>query len=90
MVARYVGATLGLLGFSIAVLAGLFTQNPVMVTLSRGILALFVFCLIGLVLGGVAQMVVNEHGKNRESEIHQRYRGESAGTQNGERETGPP
>jgi hypothetical protein len=73
MVARYAGAGLGLLAFTVTVVAGLAVHNPVTVTLSRSILALFVFCLIGLVLGTAAQMVVAEHGKRRESEITERY-----------------
>ena len=73
MVARYAGASLGLLAFTIAVFGGLVTRNPFSVTLSRGILALFVFCLIGLVLGHFAQMVVSEHARKREAEIRARY-----------------
>jgi len=75
VVARYVGAGLGLLAFTVTVVAGLLVRNPVTVTLSRSILALFTFCLIGFVLGTVAQMVVAEHEKKRESEIRKRYSG---------------
>lgn len=73
MVARYAGAGLGLLAFTITVVAGLLVRNPVTVTLSRSILALFTFCFIGFVLGTVAQMVVAEREKKRESEIRKRY-----------------
>jgi len=73
MVARYAGASLGLLAFIIVVTAGLIARNPVTVTLSRSIFALFLFCLIGLVLGRVAQMVVAEHEQKRETEIRKRY-----------------
>jgi len=73
MIARFAGAGLGLLAFAVAIIAGLIAQNPVTVTLSRGILALFVFCLIGLVLGKAAELVVAEHGRSREAEIRKRY-----------------
>ena len=73
MVARVLGASLGLLAFTITIIAGLWVQNPVTVTLSRSILALFLFCVIGLVLGGAAQLVINEHERKREEEIHTRY-----------------
>lgn len=73
MVARFTGATLGLLAFSITVVAGLSVSNPPTLILSRGILALFVFCVIGLVLGSAAQLVIREHEKNREAEIVRRY-----------------
>ena len=75
MVARYAGASLGLLAFAIVVTAGLIARNPVTVTLSRSIFALFLFCLIGLVLGRVAQVVVAENEHKRETEIRKRYHG---------------
>lgn len=74
MVARFAGASLGLFAFTVAVIAGIYVQNPVSVTLSRGIFALFLFCGIGLVLGAAAQVVVNEHEHKRESEILEEYR----------------
>lgn len=74
MVARYAGASLGLFAFAVAVGAGLLVRNPIDVTLSRGILALFIFCLIGMVLGEVARAVVAEHEKKREAKIRDRYR----------------
>ncbi len=83
MVARYAGASLGLLGFTITIVAGMFAQNPATVTLSRGILALFGFCVIGLVLGSAAQLVVNEHERKRESEIQKRYHDKTTGVPDG-------
>ncbi len=74
MVARFAGASLGLFAFTVAVIAGIYVQNPVSVTLSRGISALFIFCGIGLVLGAAAQRVVDEHEHKRESEILDKYR----------------
>lgn len=74
MVARILGASLGLLAFTITIIAGLYVQNPVTVTLARGILALFVFCVIGLVLGGAAQLIVNEHEREGAKEIREKYR----------------
>jgi hypothetical protein len=76
MVARVVGASLGLLAFTVTIVAGLYVQNPATVTLSRGVLALFVFCVLGLVLGGAAQIVINEHRDKREEEIRAQYREE--------------
>ena len=69
MVARVLGVSLGLLAFTVTIIAGLWVQNPVTVTLSRSILALFLFCVIGLVLGGAAQLVINEHERECEKEI---------------------
>lgn len=83
MVARFAGAGLGLVAFTITITAGLLARNPVEVTLSRSILALILFCLIGLLLGGVAQLVVAEYEKNREAEIRKRYPDDSTGTEDG-------
>ena len=94
MVARVAAASLGLLAFSVSLLAGLYVQNPATVTLSRSILALFVFCLIGLVLGGAAQLVIAEHEKTRESAIRKQYGEDStppaAADSEGGADGGPP
>ena len=78
MVARSSAAGLGLLAFAITATAGLVVENPVEVTLSRSILALIVFCLIGLLVGGAAQRVVSEHEKEKISRIRKRYHQDSA------------
>ncbi|HNQ22309.1 MAG TPA: hypothetical protein PKK06_04375 [Phycisphaerae bacterium] len=76
MVARFAAATLGLLAFTLTVIAGLVVGNPVTVTLSRSILALFLFSLLGLALGAVSQMIIAEHEAKRVAEIQARYREE--------------
>ena len=73
MIARFSGALLGLIAFTITVLAGLYAGNSVSVILSRSVLALACFCFIGLILGGAAQLVVAEHERQRESQIRERY-----------------
>ena len=67
MVSRYTGACLGLLAFAIATVAGLSVNNPPMLILSRAVSALALFCVIGLLLGTVAQAVLNEHHRRRET-----------------------
>lgn len=79
MVPRFAGACLGLLAFFITITAGLYVRNPVEVILSRSILALFVFCLIGFALGGAAQLAIAEYEKNRRSEIRDRFREDTEG-----------
>jgi hypothetical protein len=73
MLARFTGAALGLLAFTITVTAGFFTGNPITTTLSRSILALFSFCFLGLVLGAAAQAVVTDYVARRESKIREKY-----------------
>ena len=69
MIARYTGGILALLALSITIVVGLWAHNPVSLILSRAIWALCVFCVIGLVVGGVAQYVVNDYAKRRHKEV---------------------
>ncbi len=69
MVARLTGASLGFLAFTVTIVAGLAVGNPVSVTLSRSIFALFAFVILGMLLGGAAQLVIGEYGRKREAEI---------------------
>lgn len=78
MVARFTGAGLGLLAFAITVTSGLLVGNPIEVTLSRSILALILFCVLGLVLGGTAQCVIAEHHRQTEASIREQCRAEAA------------
>lgn len=73
MVARFTSAGLGLLAFAVTTIAGLAVQNPVTVTLSRSILALFLFCLLGFAVGAAAQAVVRDHERRRAFETRARY-----------------
>ena len=74
MVARFTGVGLGLLAFTITIVAGVWIQNSVTVTLSRSILALFVFCLIGFVLGSAADIVVAEHETGQAAKVREHFR----------------
>jgi len=65
MIARFSGATLGLLAFSVAVFGGLWVGNSATDILSRAIWSLVIFCALGLVLGAAAQAVVNEYARKR-------------------------
>jgi len=69
MVARFTGASLGLFAFSITLIAGLVVQNPFAVTISRGLIALFTFCLLGLVLGAAADKVLSERERNQVADL---------------------
>ena len=69
MIGRYTGAILGMLAFSVSIVAGLWAGNPATVILSRAIWALIVFCVIGLVCGGIAQFIVSDYAKRRHSEL---------------------
>lgn len=79
MVARYSAVSLGLLAFAVTVVAGLFVRNPVELTLSRSVLALFLFYVIGFLLGSVADRVVAEHDREGEAKILKQYRADLEG-----------
>ncbi len=89
MIARYTGATLGLFAFAIAITAGLFAQNSFTLILSRAVLAMFAFLVLGLLLGGAAQLVVNEYENKRESQIRRRYEDEPTAPTDAETEQMP-
>ncbi len=89
MIARYTGATLGLFAFAVVITAGLLAHNPFTLVLSRAVFALFAFLLLGLLLGGAAQLVVGEYEKTRESEIHRRYEEKSSASTDSEAERTP-
>jgi len=78
MVSRFAGASLGLLAFAVTIAAGLYTHNPPMVILSRSILALIAFCIIGLLSGRAAQSVIAEYERNKRAEIERHYREDAA------------
>ena len=69
MTPRVVGAALGFLAFSTTIIAGLWIRNPASVILGRAIWAMLVFCVIGLLAGWAAQVVVREHVKQREEAL---------------------
>ncbi len=69
MIARFCGAVLGLLAFGVATIAGLAAGNPPEAVLSRSLWALIVFCVVGLIVGTVAQAVVNEYLRNKREEL---------------------
>ena len=71
MLSRFTAAGFGLFAFAVAVLAGVWVNNPFTVVLSRGLLALIVFFLIGLALGAAADAVVAEHSRTREAGIRE-------------------
>lgn len=69
MIGRHTGGILGMLAFSVSIVVGLWAGNPVAVILSRAVWALCVFCVIGLLVGGVAQYVINDYGRRRYQQI---------------------
>jgi hypothetical protein len=61
------------LAFAVTVTGGVLASNPIMLTLERGLLALFFFCLLGLVLGWAARLVLREYEQGREAALRERF-----------------
>jgi type VI protein secretion system component VasK len=77
MAAR-IGAVAALLAFSVCVISGgVYGDNPLATTLSRALLAMGVTFVIGLVVGWMAQRMLEENVKtDRKTEIPQVESGE--------------
>jgi len=58
---RALGAALGMLGFAVTLIAGLWVHNPVERTLVRALLSAVIFVVIGLLLGGAIELVFAEY-----------------------------
>ena len=73
MIARFTSAGFALLAFSIALLGGIASRNPVEVVLSRGLVAILVFFILGLILGHAAQRVVDEYERDGTRRLRKQY-----------------
>ncbi len=63
---RLCGACLGLLGFAITILRGLWAGNPADVILSRALWVLVAFCGLGMSMGWVGWRIVQEYAARQE------------------------
>lgn len=66
---RSCGAALGFFAFSVTIVLGMTAGNPVSEILIRAIQALFLFFLLGLMVGWVAYRVIDEHAIRRHREL---------------------
>jgi NhaP-type Na+/H+ or K+/H+ antiporter len=62
---RNCGACLALLAFGTTILRGLAADNPPEATLVRALWALGVFLIVGLAVGWVGQIVIEEHHRQQ-------------------------
>lgn len=68
MLRRTMGV-MGLLAFAITVLGGLSGGNTVEFILPRALWAMAIFCLLGLIVGWAAEMIVQEHQAKQYAEV---------------------
>ncbi len=65
--ARFVASSLAFFAFALSIIGGVIAGNPASEVLSRAIFALFLFFLLGLMLGGAAQLVVSEYARQQDA-----------------------
>jgi hypothetical protein len=61
MPTQVIASSLGLIGFIIAILAGLAADNPATTTIVRALAAMFICYVVGMMLGTMATHALNEH-----------------------------
>ncbi len=66
---RLCGASLALFAFALTVILGLATGNSAEAILQRGLLALFIFCALGMLVGWIGTRVLDEHALHRQEEL---------------------
>lgn len=78
---RLCGAALGFLAFTVAILLGLWSNNPFDVILIRALWAMVGFFVLGLASGWVAWRVLDEHALRRDQELEAEFRKAQAESQ---------
>lgn len=61
MPTQVIASSLGLIGFIIAILAGLAADNPETTTIVRALIAMFICYVVGMIIGAIATRALNEH-----------------------------
>jgi hypothetical protein len=71
--ARSIGVQIGLLAFGVAIIAGIYAQNPPTVTLTRGLVDMVVGLVVGQLAGWAALQVLRDHLQKKKSLIDQEH-----------------
>ncbi len=83
MFVRLIAGILSLIGFSVAIIVGLWIGNPFETILSRAWLTLVMFFILGAFAGAIVQAVIDEHRLQKMMELQQQY-AEQSETENDE------
>jgi hypothetical protein len=70
---RTTGAQIGLLAFAVAVVAGVYANNPATVVMLRALAAMVVAALVGQVAGWTAKLVLRDHLQRRKLRIDREH-----------------
>ena len=74
---RRLAASLSLLVFAICLIAGMQASNPLATVLSRALVAMACTMVLSLVIGAMAQRMVEENMQKREQELRERLAAEA-------------
>ncbi len=70
---QHASAQLGLLAFTVAILAGLYAGNSATVILTRALLALLAGAVVGQLAGWAAKAVLRDHLQRRKLQIDREH-----------------
>lgn len=70
---RSIGAQLGLLAFSAAIIAGLWAGNSVSTILLRAVFAMFLASLVGQLIAWTARLVLRDHLQKKKLAIDRQH-----------------
>ncbi|MEW6252803.1 MAG: hypothetical protein AB1716_19375 [Planctomycetota bacterium] len=70
---QHTGAQLGLLAFTVAILAGLYAGNSATVVLTRALLVMLAGAVVGQLAGWAAKTVLRDHLQRKKLEIDRRH-----------------
>lgn len=71
---RSIGAQLGLLAFTVAIVAGLVAGNSVTTVLIRALLVMLAACVIGQAVGWAGKLALREHLQRKKLQIDCQHR----------------
>jgi uncharacterized membrane protein len=66
---RRIAATMALIAFALCLVMGIVAENDIATTLSRALMAMFVVFLVGLIIGSMAQRMLDENLSDQEKKV---------------------
>ena len=82
MTTKICGAGLGFLAFAVSLVIGLWTENPFITIVSRSLIVMGLFYILGCCLAGIGQKVINENVENEKQRIQQEIAAEIESLEN--------
>ena len=87
MTTKICGAGLGFLAFAVSLIIGLWTENPFITIVSRSLIVMCLFYILGCCLAGVGQKVIIENIEDEKKRIQQEATTENDSVEDSETQT---